>query len=387
MSHLAAIVVAMTTTSRGQGPTFEQMRAGLFVPGRNSDPAALAIKHAHIRDRHVAPINALADRVADSAGFSHGLVPYADPQLGGVDAEVLALLDNPSTKAEAGTGSGLLSLENDDPTARHCAEVYNDFGLRPGRVVHWNVAPAPIAGPKNGKSSGPERDRGAVWLRELLEMLPNLRVILLMGAMARDGWKKSGLAPDGIVIPVDVPHPSNRGMRNTDAELRLHRGLVATMTALDGPGLSFPPEPEPSSGPRASGKRARVAAQSAAPTPALSAADPALSDGEMWGWWPTREHYSSPGANPWATSRRLRRIEADIDQLAEYSGKFRPIARLRSAEWVLELKREYGRTNEMTSDQAGKYSNARRGLSRGTLGPVPPAAELARPTVDLDASS
>lgn len=121
----------MTTQSEKPGPSLEAMRSGPFVPGRNAVPAVLAVKHAHIRDRHVAPINALADRVADAEGFPRGRVPYVDPQLGGADAEVLALLDNPSTKAEAGTGSGLLSLENDDPTARNCAKAYNNFGLTP----------------------------------------------------------------------------------------------------------------------------------------------------------------------------------------------------------------------------------------------------------------
>lgn len=219
----------MTTQSERPGLSLEAMRSGPFVPGRNAEPAVVALKHAHIRDRHVAPINALADRVADAEGIARGRVPYVDPQLGGIDAAVLALLDNPSTKAEAGTGSGLLSLENDDLTARNCAKVYNAFGLTPDKVVHWNVAPAPIAGAKNGRSSASERVRGARWLRELLKLLPNLRVILLMGDMARDGWTKSGLAPAGVVIPADVPHPSGKGMANTDAHLRLHRGMVATM--------------------------------------------------------------------------------------------------------------------------------------------------------------
>lgn len=68
-------------------------------------------------------------------------MPYVDPQMGGVEATVLALLDNPSTKSEAGTGSGLLSLENDDRTARLCAEKYNEYGLTPGEVVHWTSPP------------------------------------------------------------------------------------------------------------------------------------------------------------------------------------------------------------------------------------------------------
>lgn len=66
---------------------------------------------------------------------------------------MLVRLDNPSTKAESGTGSGLLSLDNDDRTARNCREAYERHGVSHADVVHWNVVPFPVAGVKNGGSS------------------------------------------------------------------------------------------------------------------------------------------------------------------------------------------------------------------------------------------
>lgn len=151
--------------------------------------------------------------------------------------------------------------------------------------------------------------RGARWLPELLELLPNLRVIPLMGNNARDGWKKSGLTPDGIDIPSAVPHPSKKGMLNSDARLRLHRGLFATMTAPDGADLRCPPEPPPIPRTRSTDKRTRTAAPKAAtkaatpqtsPTlaPVVATAAPTLSDDDLWDWRPTLEHCSSPGSNP-----------------------------------------------------------------------------------------
>lgn len=118
--------------------------------GRNADPAIVADKFTRIRDRHVVALNALADRVADAHGLPHGYVPYVDPDQGGVDARLLVLLDNPSTKAEAGTGSGLLSLDNNDRTARNCREAYERHAVSPKAVVHWNVVPFPVAGEGNG---------------------------------------------------------------------------------------------------------------------------------------------------------------------------------------------------------------------------------------------
>jgi hypothetical protein len=131
----------------------------------------------------------------------------------------------------------------------------------------------------------------------------------------------------------------------------------------------------------------RPSPKRAAPTPgspATYSTDPIPSDGQLWGWWPTREHYSSPGSNPWGTSRSLARLEAAIDADLEYANKMHPIARYVAGEWVLERKREKGQTFELKRDQADRYDRARAGGSRGTLGPIPPATELTRPTTDLD---
>jgi len=50
----------------------------------------------------------LADRIADAVGLLRGHVPYVDPDQGGIEARVLVLLDNPSTKAEASLSAGRL---------------------------------------------------------------------------------------------------------------------------------------------------------------------------------------------------------------------------------------------------------------------------------------
>ena len=128
-----------------------------IVNGRNVDPLVVAEKIRRIRDPHVKPLNDLADRIADAEGLPHGHVPYVDPDQSGIKARMLVLLDNPSTKAEAGTGSGLLSLDNNDRTARNVREAYARHGVRHNDVVHWNVAPFPVVGVKNGGSTPAER--------------------------------------------------------------------------------------------------------------------------------------------------------------------------------------------------------------------------------------
>lgn len=341
------------------GPAIDSMRAGPFVLGRNADPEALAVKRAHLRDPHVAPLNELADAVADDERIARGLVPYVDPQLGGTEARVLALLDNPSTKAEADTGSGLLSLENDDRSAKNLAEFYNDLQLGPRLFVHWNVAPAPINGEKNGGSSIAERERGARWLREVVALMPNLEVVLLMGDAARDGWKRSGLALRGVTIPEQVPHPSQRGLNNSDGRVRLRRALIETKETLDG-------RPTRSASPVVERRVGRETSTSG------------------WAWWPTFEHYCAPGSTPWGVSSQLKTIERTIDQHDGPPSKWSVIARKAGPDWTLVSRRKGGFTKELDVRQIVKYDAARAGGSRGNLGPVPPTNQIRVQTRNLD---
>jgi hypothetical protein len=46
-------------------------------------------------------------------------------------------------------------------------------------------------------------------LRELLSLLPSLRVILLLGAKAARGWERAAIEGDYAVLR--APHPSPRG--------------------------------------------------------------------------------------------------------------------------------------------------------------------------------
>lgn len=194
-----------------------------FVVRNNADPNIVADKLRRIREPHVRAVNNLADRIADAEGLAHGLVPYTDPDLGGIYARALVLLDNPSSRAEAGRGgSGMLSPENDDTTAANCVKEYLSAGITPDQVIHWNVAPAPVKN-TNGSSSAAERSRGAMWLRELLGLMPDLDYVLLLGRKAEDGWKRAvntGMeVQPHVLVTHDVPHCSARGLNG-------HRGEV-----------------------------------------------------------------------------------------------------------------------------------------------------------------
>lgn len=183
----------------------------MSVNGRSAYPEFLAVKLSRIWEPPVRPLNDLADEIADARGIPRSHVPYIDPDSGGIYARVMVMLDNPSTKAQAGTGSGLLSLDNDDRTARNLRETYARHCVAGNDLVGWNAVPFPVAGIRNGGSTTKEREEGAPWIREFVRRCPNLQFVLLLGGVARGGWKRSGLTSPAPVVPWPVPHPSMRG--------------------------------------------------------------------------------------------------------------------------------------------------------------------------------
>ena len=195
--------------------------------GKNANSEFLAAKLARIRESHVAPLNGLVDDIAHARGIPRCHVPYVDPDSGGINARVMVMLDNPSTKAEAATGSGLLSLDNNDRTARNMREAYARHGVRLTGVVPWNAVPFPITGLKNGGSTPAERAEGAVYIRDFVRCCKDLEFVLLLGTAARDGWRRSGLTAPVPLVPFPVPHPSMRGLNSPpDARPRFEAAVM-----------------------------------------------------------------------------------------------------------------------------------------------------------------
>jgi hypothetical protein len=203
----------------------------MVVNGRNGDPAFLAAKRDRVREPHVKPLNDLADRIADERGLKRGQVPYVDPDLGGVNARAVVMLDNPGTKAKAGTGSGLLSLDNDDPTARRLREAYERHHIAWVDLLAWNAVPFPTA--RRGSGAGERRD-GARWIREVISLCPNLKFVLLLGGAARDGWKRAAVSSPALVPGVswDVPHCSRLGLNQPGAGERFEKAIECLAKAL-----------------------------------------------------------------------------------------------------------------------------------------------------------
>jgi hypothetical protein len=123
----------------------------------------------------------------------------------------------PGRRATAKQGSGFISADNNDPTAENAWRLYREAGIdRRTDIVVWNVIPWYIGtdlAVRGWTRIDLEQARAA--LRDLLGLLPELRVVVLQGKAAQTAWGRLG-----IDMPViRSPHPSPKNL-NTRPEMR-----------------------------------------------------------------------------------------------------------------------------------------------------------------------
>lgn len=186
-------------------------------PNFRAEQRATALTAAHI-----APINAFVDVIRDRDG--RGWAPYVAPLHGGVDAQILSVLRDPGPATRADSGSGFLATENDDPTAERQFMLFESAGISPRQVLPWNAYPWYI----NRQPTAAELDAGAEVIVELLDLLPDLRVVLLQGRDAEAGWKKvvrrlrGPIENRGITVFATI-HPGRQALFTPDRDERVRR--------------------------------------------------------------------------------------------------------------------------------------------------------------------
>lgn len=136
----------------------------------------------NIYSSHIKPINELVDQLTQS---ENTWMPYVAPLYGGTDARLLSLLRDPGPKTQIEGGSGFICLENDDPTAELMCSMFDQHNISPSEAMLWNIYPWYI----NQKPSREQMHKGVNVLVQLLNLLPNLEVVMLHGGDAKRSWK------------------------------------------------------------------------------------------------------------------------------------------------------------------------------------------------------
>ena len=141
--------------------------------------------------------------------------PNFDPNDGGINAKILFLFEKPGRKTDPSYGgSGYISLDNKDETARATKKFLKEANINRKKIVIWNTIPS-----WNGTRdiSIEERKQASLQLSSLLKILKNLEYIFLVG---KEAQKMSKLLDPSKYKIINSPHPSpiNRASRRKEWE-------------------------------------------------------------------------------------------------------------------------------------------------------------------------
>jgi hypothetical protein len=134
-----------------------------------------------LHEPHIEPLTRYAAKLRRSGT---GEVPEFDPLDGGVNAQVLFLFEKPGPMtANEGKrpGSGFISRNNDDPTAEATFHFMQRAGIPRRVTVTWNLIPW---WNDTRKITRQELDDGLECLKELIDLLPNVRAVVMVGQNA-----------------------------------------------------------------------------------------------------------------------------------------------------------------------------------------------------------
>jgi len=166
-------------------------------PRALADLRAVEARRQQLDFAHIRPlVDWAAEISARAPSGATQLVPLPDPADGGTNARALFVLEAPGPatyvahgSVDAGlapkrTGSGFISIDNNDATAAAMWRARYEAGLVHGLALHWNIVPWYL-GPATKKPTSALRQAGADALRELVEQLPSLEVIVYCGEHAK----------------------------------------------------------------------------------------------------------------------------------------------------------------------------------------------------------
>ncbi len=173
--------------------------------------AARTTRLAELREPHIAPLTAFVETLRAEMGSNYR-IPYFDPWDGGTAAEVLYLLEAPGAKAVT---SGFISRNNPDETAKNFFQLNQQSGIPRKRTITWNIIPWYIgSGSRIRPANSDDIEVGIQPLNSLLDLLPRLRAIVLIGQKAQRGSIHIARLRPNVRL-FKSPHPSPLFVNNS----------------------------------------------------------------------------------------------------------------------------------------------------------------------------
>jgi hypothetical protein len=170
-------------------------------------------REGRLSEPHVAPLMTLVREWREREQLD---VPNVDPNDGGVNARMLVLLESPGPRA---VGTGFVSRDNPDPSARNIARLLDSAGFARSEVLIWNVVPFCVSTVDRNRNASRSQIVAALpRTRAFIERLRDLRVIVLAGRRAQ--IVRPLLRTPERVVCIETFHPG--AMAYNRAELRAH---------------------------------------------------------------------------------------------------------------------------------------------------------------------
>jgi uracil-DNA glycosylase len=194
------------------------------------EESALNKRLDQIYDGHINPLNRFVESMRNKMG-PEAAIPYFDPWDGGVNAELLMLLEAPGPKA---VNSGFVSRNNPDETAKNIFELSREAGIERTKTVVWNIVPWYIGSGKRIRAANSiDIGSGLLALEELFSLLPSLKLVMLLGKKAQKASDIiCGLNPSLNIVK--SPHPSplfvNRRPENRELLLGIFKDVSAKLS-------------------------------------------------------------------------------------------------------------------------------------------------------------
>lgn len=200
------------------------------APRHFKQPELVAARRSMLHEPHIAPLTAYVEKLR--AKYPDWEFQYFDPMDGGVDADMLFLLEKPGPMTSPNAkrkGSGFISRNNDDPTAEALFTFMEQAEIDRKRVVLWNVIPG-----WNGtiKIKPDERRAGVEELAGLLLLLPRLKTVVLVGRQAGKAAKFMQ-SMNLRIFPSAHPSPKVRSMNRAMWDLIPRQWAEAARTQLE----------------------------------------------------------------------------------------------------------------------------------------------------------
>jgi uracil-DNA glycosylase len=153
-------------------------------------------------------------------------VPGFDPSNGNEHAKYLFLLEAPGPRA---VQSGIISLDNPDPTAENFRVQLSRAGITRDEIAIWNIVPwyiGIVAGNGIRAAAAADVQEGMKYLEPLIAAMSNLQCVVLVGGAARRAHMHLSRITTARIVTCHHPsaraHARNQQATNENIELFCH---------------------------------------------------------------------------------------------------------------------------------------------------------------------